>query len=662
MNHEPSSFLSPRHVQALAAAAPASSVSRGKALSIDKHCETLRKQLTACIGTIAQVDVLIRNGQQMDQDTVVNLHGLMVGLHLQVDALAHLNVGKLPDVVRGADGSHKGPNGARPVVDHEARSAAVVETDDGDSIFTEGPSGAPGEGTVPEEKPGNKERSREGEDRRQQTRARQTPAGQPGGSAGSAGAGKAGSASAAAAGPSVSVPQGPAPVPFRLYTPAPPPPAQRWSFAHLKPVEGMVAGSIACAPSDKKPAQSAVIGMYDSGPDTTPWCLALNLDEPFALGAFGAPGGGKTYFKGVVVESFLQDMAMCHLDPGLAQPGCVLALRVGEGPEIALDHMAAVSPNQVRAQGADLWCYYEMETQGLEDLVILCLPEDVAPYRAKYPFAMVLPIQLALRSLSAMGFNALMGVYKGRSPLYMRELGKSLRALRSRGAATLPELRAAVADLGLSSEVKKLVQHRLDLIEPFMDESVDLRSLLRPGRLIQIAISTAGLLPEDARLLAALLLDTLVLQDGGERCPLLLDLDEAHTLMDDSLLEQTVETVLRRRRHLRTGVILCTHSPKALKKQHLALLDSVALFRHDDLDSMKHLGEGLSIFRSLGVDKCAALPDGYAWFWAARYYPIDKNPKSIMSGDVISLLKIRPRASHHGGATRRAVEDPPGSR
>ena len=63
------------------------------------------------------------------------------------------------------------------------------------------------------------------------------------------------------------------------------------------------------------------------------------------------------------------------------------------------------------------------------DAVILCLPEDVAPYRAKYPFAMVLPIQLALRSLSAMGFNALMGVYKGRSPLYMRELGKSLRAL-----------------------------------------------------------------------------------------------------------------------------------------------------------------------------------------------------------------------------------------
>lgn len=66
--------------------------------------------------------------------------------------------------------------------------------------------------------------------------------------------------------------------------------------AHLDSADGILVGAIACANNEEQPAQSVVIGLYDSGPDTTPWHMAINLDEPFALGAFGAPGGGKTYF------------------------------------------------------------------------------------------------------------------------------------------------------------------------------------------------------------------------------------------------------------------------------------------------------------------------------------------------------------------------------
>jgi len=459
------------------------------------------------------------------------------------------------------------------------------------------------------------------------------------------------------------VPQGPPPPSreslFRLYTPAPPPPAPPPNFdrARVIPARGIQIGAVACADPGVEPVQGAVIGIYE--PAGYPWYLALNLNEPLAIAVFGSPGGGKTYFKGVVVESFLQHIDKIHLGDGLGQPGCVIALRIGDSADIPLDHLAAVLPNHHQSEPAFLWGRYEARPAGLTDQVILCLAEEVAAYRARYPYALVLPIQFALRSLSALGFNALMGVHKGRNPLYLRAMGKSLRALRMKQQSTPADLQRAVAALDVSSEIRKLAQQRLDLIDSFVDEEVDLRSLLKPGRLIQIAISTESLVPEDAQLLAALVLDVLVLQGGGDTCPLLVDLDEAHTLMDGGLLEQVIETLLRRRRHLRAGVIACTHSPKAIKKHLLSLFEGVALYRSDDADGLKYLSEALSVFKYLTPDKVARLEPGTAIWWAARYFVVDRNPDSIMSGDAMSAVEIRPRVSHHGGATRRAIPDEP---
>ena len=456
-------------------------------------------------------------------------------------------------------------------------------------------------------------------------------------------------------------------VPFALYQPQPVPPPPPCGPVSQPPVEGIEVGAIAGSDNDREPPQGGILGIYfasqravdqAAGRATGPvHYMALNLNEPLALAAFGAPGSGKSYFRGVVVESLLQHCRMLHLAQGLPQPGCVISVRVGAGPKVPLDFMASAQPNHNAREADLLYTCYGARPQGLEDQVLLCLPEEVAAYRQRYPFALVLPLSLRLRDLSPLGLNGLMGIQEGKTPLYARELGLHLRELRAAASSSVADLRATLGGLHLSGIAKRLVLHRLDLLGSFLAEDVDLRSLIKPGRIIQISVSTESLLPEDARLLVALALDVLVLREGGAACPLLVDFDEAHELLKGDLLEAVAEDVLRRRRHINCGMILCTHSPRSLRKPLLTLLEVIAQFRSDDRDSLKHLSECFDIFKDLRPHHCASLADGHAWFWAQRYYQIDQDPESALSADRLQLLETRLRFSHHGGATRTAVPE-----
>ena len=152
-----------------------------------------------------------------------------------------------------------------------------------------------------------------------------------------------------------------------------------------------------------------------------------------------------------------------------------------------------------------------------------------------------------------------------------------------------------------------------------------------------------------------LALDNLALRPTKDRCPLIIDFDEAHTVFEAKPLLPIIDTLMRRRRHLGVSSIFSTHDARVIPRHLLAMMDAVAHFCSDDPAGLAYLREAISLFDIVSPEQTARLGPGQALFWARDYYryPIEGAPR--MDSEGVLLMITRPRFSHHGGVTRKAV-------
>jgi DNA phosphorothioation-dependent restriction protein DptH len=209
-------------------------------------------------------------------------------------------------------------------------------------------------------------------------------------------------------------------------------------------------------------------------------------------------------------------------------------------------------------------------------------------------------------------------------------------------------LAAAAAYPFRDRRLRALALRRVELCCEHIDDRADLRALVRPGRLIVLDVRD-GWLPRDrAMTLLRVLLDVLVLGEGPPPCGLLLCLDEAHKLLGDAQLRRRIEHVIRERRHLRASVILLSQDPAEVPHSTLAELDGVGLFGTGSARSIRHLARDIEVFGDLRPADAAALAPGQMLLWTRRtfspYAPGDLEGKLVR-------VQVRPRLSHHGGAT-----------
>ena len=70
----------------------------------------------------------------------------------------------------------------------------------------------------------------------------------------------------------------------------------------------------------------------------------------------------------------------------------------------------------------------------------------------------------------------------GNQATYIRKLNQIMRSMR--GDLTLTGLRTAIEQAGLPDNLHELANLRLDLAADYIDDTVNLRDIIRPGRLV----------------------------------------------------------------------------------------------------------------------------------------------------------------------------------
>ena len=99
-------------------------------------------------------------------------------------------------------------------------------------------------------------------------------------------------------------------------------------------------------------------------------------------------------------------------------------------------------------------------------------------------------------------------------------------------------------------------------------------------------------------------------------------------------------------------MILLSQDPAEVPHSTLAELDGVGLFSTGSQRSIRHLARDIEPFRHLTPADAAALGPGQMLLWS-RSWCTPYAPGEF-DGSLVRV-QVRPRLSHHGGATRTAV-------
>ena len=93
----------------------------------------------------------------------------------------------------------------------------------------------------------------------------------------------------------------------------------------------------------------------------------------------------------------------------------------------------------------------------------------------------MLPLKFGSGELRAEHWRFLMGAV-GNQSTYIRQLQRVMKAHRN--DLRLDVIRDGVEDSGLPDNLKQLAQQRLDLAAEYIDDSVSIKDIVRPGRMI----------------------------------------------------------------------------------------------------------------------------------------------------------------------------------
>ncbi len=401
----------------------------------------------------------------------------------------------------------------------------------------------------------------------------------------------------------------------------------------------------AYAGCDALPRQFGVIGTCaDSGE-----LIASDFGGCFAHAFFGTPHSGKTYAEGVYLES-----ALLHnpYQTRLPYPLCALSFgfgRHGGGSHMA-EQMVARYPNHDPAEVRRLVHDHGTLPQGIEDVVGLTVSRQAGALREQHPHSQVLPLRFPCCQLGIDNLKRMMIMDDQAHTLMAEQVSELVDGL-PHGFTKEDLIGRALRRRFAHKGIKRLVLKRLRLACQLIDDECDVRGLIRPGRLIAVELRDMWLPWTRAMKLFQVVLDVMVMGEGGLPCNLLLAIGEAHKFLKDPGVRETVEELIKERRHLGLSVVLSSQDPTAVPRSTLAEMDGVGLFRMDSERLVKHVGRDFVAFKQLTARDTAALKDGQMFFWSQKWHVPDA--PGTLDGYLVKV-QVRPRMSHHGGATRVA--------
>lgn len=371
--------------------------------------------------------------------------------------------------------------------------------------------------------------------------------------------------------------------------------------------------------------------------------VALDLNETHAISLFGVQGGGKSYTLGSVLE--MASLPVRGVNR-LASPLASVVFHYSDTSEYEPEFLSMVHGNDDEGQRDVLHRRYGAQPTGLSDVVLLVPEEYVEERQARYPGVLVHPLAFAASELKIAHWKFLMGAVGNQSG-YIRQIGRIIKA--NRADLTLDAVRRGVESSTLDEHLKRKARDRLDLAGDFIDDSVRIKDLARPGRLIIVDLRSDDIEKSDALSLFVVLMHLFSeATDEGRLFNKLVVFDEAHKYADSGDLVTGLVSSVREMRHKGMSVLVASQDPPSVPSELIELSTHMVLHRFTSPAWLKHLQKVNASLSGLNPEKLAALRPGEAYVWAGK-----ATDEAFVRGTV--KVDCRPRVTQHGGATRTAL-------
>ena len=235
----------------------------------------------------------------------------------------------------------------------------------------------------------------------------------------------------------------------------------------------------------------------------------------------------------------------------------------------------------------------------------------------------------------------------GNQATYIRVMNQIMRGMHNN--LTLSGLRAAMADSNLPAKLKGLAELRLNLAETYIDDSVRLTDVVRPGRLIIVDLRDEFIEKDEALGLFVVLLQLFAdATCDGEKFNKLVVFDEAHKYIESPDLVAGLVSVVREMRHKGTSVLVASQDPPSVPISLIELSSQIILHRFNSPAWLKHIQKANAALLSLTPEQMSRLQAGEAYVWSS------KATDPVFSHEAVKL-QCRPRVTEHGGPTKTAL-------
>jgi hypothetical protein len=375
--------------------------------------------------------------------------------------------------------------------------------------------------------------------------------------------------------------------------------------------------------------------------------IGIDLNTTNTISLFGVQGGGKSYTLGTIVEMATQPFHGLNLLP---RPLASVIFHYHENQDYPPEFVSMVRSNSNADEITILRQEYGVEPDRLNDILLLTSADKLAERRAEFPSLHVEPIYFSSSELSIKDWRFLMGV--AGNQMYMKQTNLIMRQLRDQ--ITLSKLRSEISASDLNDSQKKILDLRLDIAAQFINDDYRLAAQMRPGRLIIVDLRDEYIDKDEALGLFVVMLNIFANagrdnhREGLEGFNKLIVFDEAHKYMDNPDLTGHIVDVIRQMRHQGVSVLIASQDPPSLPNAIIELSSLLVLHRFNSPQWLKHIQKSVTALSDLTPAQLSSLRAGDAFVWSTKSTERTFTQKAIK-------MRLRPRATEHGGGTQTAV-------
>jgi hypothetical protein len=403
-------------------------------------------------------------------------------------------------------------------------------------------------------------------------------------------------------------------------------------------VEGPRLDEVLLLGSTETSPQFGIIGKL-RGLDTP---VALDLDGTNTICVFGAPGYGKSYTVGAMLEAALvREPALNRLPRPLA----AVVFHYQDDQSYRPEFASMGEPNDDLSEVDVLRRDYGATPEGLRDVRVLVPEALLDERRAEYPHLSVEPLRLASQEIGLNDWQLLMGLTGG-DQMYARAMNRLFGTIRDN--VTIDRLQQAVATSSLTQTQKSLASQRIDFAASYVGDATPVSEHLLAGRLIVVDLRDPLIAQDEALALFMVLLRTFGQVERGEAFNKLFVFDEAHKYMREPQLRAAIDTAVRERRHRGTTIVIASQDPPSVPAEIIGLSNVIVAHTFTVPGWLDYLRRVKVAFAEsdLKPSQLSSLERGEAFVWSEGGSGRFQRPQRV---------QIRPRMTRHGGGTRRAT-------